>query len=146
MKVISQQAELAVQAIDADKQSATERLKVIASTIDEVRDLATAVASNVEKDAAVAAEELKAFRLKEHTDEETADEADRAALKIAAAATHPTGLLRNAVEAAAERILSTTEESAGIIEAAAKAAIDRISSAKEKATACVLEVVEFHME
>ena len=146
LESLSQQAAQSVKAIESESQTAIARLKQIATAaIDEIRKLADAVSSNVESDAAVAADELQAYRRNEHTIEQSADEADRAAQKIEGAAILATGLLRNTVEVAVEKISATTEESTRAIEVSIMAATERITAAKEKALVSVRSLVQFHM-
>jgi len=144
---LSQQAEKAIDAIKRDAMAAIAKLKEIGnSAIDEIHDLAATVASNVERDADVAAEKLRAFRLQAHSKRETIEEADSAARKIEAAATLSAAALRKAVDAAIKSIRDVADGASRDIENAAKTATERISAARESALGTIRVVVDFHME
>ena len=136
-----------IETIERDAQLAIAKLKEIGNAaIQEIRGLEHAISAQIEQDAAMAAERLRAFREKPHTPEEVMAEAENAARKVEAAASQAISQLHHGVDEAIRNIQATTDEACRQILAAAEAACKRLTLAQEKALGTIRTVVEFHME
>lgn len=144
---LSQQAKTSIEVIQRDAQEAIAKLKDIAATaIRDIHGISASITADVDSAATTAAEKLRDFRQEPHNLEETAQEAEEAALQIEAAAARASLELQTTVYAALENIHKSTDEACAIIKSAANTATEKIETAREKALATIRTVLEFHKE
>ena len=144
---LSMQAKTSIEAIHRDAQEAIDKLKDIAATaISDIHSISASITADVDSAATTAAEKLRSFRQEPHSLEETAEEAELAALQIEAAAARASLELQTAVYAALENIHKSTDDACSVIKTTANTATEKIETAREKAMATIRTVLEFHKE
>ena len=139
----SEQTRNLIESLERDAQIAIAKIKALGTeAINQITELVEDVAGAVDGNASLAAEKLQAFHLEEHTLEEAASEAERAAVLVEKTATEASKKLKSSLKEAVDNIQMTTDEACLKIKIAVASSTERILLAKESSLAMFRTIVD----